>query len=189
MAFHILGTGVSSSLFNAYDPASPTQTTVYVPSQFGWNFPSVGLAVFSKTLLKTRSPSWNVRGFTCLLYRLTSLYWYDTIHTTIALRSSSSISRSLVPTSGAPFLPFPCRQLQPSWSRRRRISSRYSCRRRCCSNSYGCRRRDYPYCHSGKCCCGFLLCCSCLPSPWHYSPCPKEIPHSGWPHSTLSATS
>ena len=40
----------------------------FVPcSQLGWNFPVVGSAVFSKTFLKTRSPGWNARGFTCLL--------------------------------------------------------------------------------------------------------------------------
>ena len=61
MAFHILGMGASSSLFNAYDPAAPTWTTIYGPSQFGWNFLSIGLAMFSKTLLKTKSTSWNVR--------------------------------------------------------------------------------------------------------------------------------
>ena len=99
MAFHILGTRVPSSLFNAYDPATPTRTTVYGPSQFGWNFPSARLAVFLKTLLKTRSPSLNVHGFTHLLYRFFSLCWYDAIHTAIASRSSSTISRSLVTAS------------------------------------------------------------------------------------------
>ena len=73
MAFHILGTGVLSSLFNAYDLVAPTRTTVYGLSQFGWNFLSVGLAVFSKPLLKTRSLSLNVRGFTHLLYKFANL--------------------------------------------------------------------------------------------------------------------
>ena len=49
MTFDILGIGVPSSLFNAYNPAVPTRTIVYGFSQFGWNFPSTGLAVFSKT--------------------------------------------------------------------------------------------------------------------------------------------
>ena len=85
MAFHILGTGDPSNLFNVYDPAAPTRTTIYDPSQFGWNFSSVGLAVFSKTLLKTRFPSWNIHGFTCLLIKLVNLCWYDAIHTAVAL--------------------------------------------------------------------------------------------------------
>ena len=75
MTFHILGTGVPSSLFKAYDPTAPTRTNVYGPSQFGWNFPSAGLAVFSKTLLITKSPSWNVRDCIVLsIFDGTSLY-------------------------------------------------------------------------------------------------------------------
>ena len=96
MTFHILVTRVMSSLFNAYDLAAPIWTTVYGPSQFGWNFLSAGLEVFSKTLLKTRSPSWNVCGVTHLLYRFVNLCWHDAMHTAAALRSSSIISRSLV---------------------------------------------------------------------------------------------
>ena len=95
MSFHILGTGVPSRLFNEYNSAAPTRTTLYDPSQFGWNFPSVGLAVFSKTLLKAMSLSWNVRGFIRLLYKFANLCWYDSIRITAALRSSSAISRSL----------------------------------------------------------------------------------------------
>ena len=34
---------------------------MYDPSQFGWNLPVVGSAMFSKTLLKTRSPALNTR--------------------------------------------------------------------------------------------------------------------------------
>ena len=60
--------------------------------------------MFSKTLLKTRSPSRNVSGFTCLFYRFVSLCWYDTIHTAAALRSSSVISKSLVMASALDFL-------------------------------------------------------------------------------------
>ena len=96
--------GVLSSLFNAYDPAAPTRTTIYGPSQFGWNFPSIGLAVFLKTLLKTKSPSWNVRGFTRLLYRFSILCWYDVIHIAAAFLSSFDISRSLVTTSALTYL-------------------------------------------------------------------------------------
>ena len=99
MTFHILGTKVPSSLFNAYDLAAPTWATVYGSSQFGWNFSFVGLVVFSKTFLKTRSPSRNVYGFTRLLYRFVNLCCYDAIRTTTALWSSSVISRSVVTTS------------------------------------------------------------------------------------------
>ena len=88
--------GVPSSLFNAYDPAAPTQTTVDGPPQFGWNLLSTRLAMLSKTLLKTRSPSWNVHGFTRLLHRFSSLCWYDAICTAAASRSLFSISRSLI---------------------------------------------------------------------------------------------
>ena len=66
MAFHILGTCVPSSLSNAYDPDSPTRVTRYGPSQLGWNFPTAGSTVFSKTFLRTRLPGWNARGFTRL---------------------------------------------------------------------------------------------------------------------------
>ena len=103
MTFYILSIKVPSSLLNVYDLVAPTRTIVYGPSQFGWNLPSAGLAVFSKILLKTRSPSWNVRGFTCLLYRFANLCWYDTIRTTAASRSSSAISRSLVTASALAF--------------------------------------------------------------------------------------
>ena len=91
--------GVSFSLSNVYDPEAPTKTIVYGPSQFGWSFPYAGLAVFSKTLLETRSPSWNVHGFTHPLYRFSSLCWYDAIRTTAASWSSSAISKSLVMAS------------------------------------------------------------------------------------------
>ena len=99
MSFHILGTRLPSSLFNEYDLATPTRTAVYGPSQFGWNFLSVGLAVFSKTLLQTRSPSWNVCGFTRLLYRFSNLCGYDAILIATASWSSSTISSSLVMAS------------------------------------------------------------------------------------------
>ena len=73
MVFHILGIGIPSNLFNAYDLAALTRITVYGPSQFGWNFLFAGLAVFSKTFLKTMSLSWNVHSFTSLLYRFFNL--------------------------------------------------------------------------------------------------------------------
>ena len=91
--------GVSSSLFNAYDLAAPTQTTVYGSSQCGWNFSSARLVVLLETLLKTRSSFWNVRGFTLLLYRFANLFWYDAIRTVAASQSLSAISRYLVTTS------------------------------------------------------------------------------------------
>ena len=94
--FHILGTGVSSSLFKEYDPATPTLTIMYGPSQFGWNFPTAWSVVFSKTLLKTRSSTHNARDFTCMLYRFVSLCRYDAIHTVVASQSSSVIFKSLV---------------------------------------------------------------------------------------------
>ena len=37
------------------------------PFTVGWNFPAVGSIVFSKTFLKSRSPSRNTRGFTRML--------------------------------------------------------------------------------------------------------------------------
>ena len=75
VAFHILGTGVSSSLSNAYDPDLSACVTRYGPSQMGWNLPTAGSAVFSKTFLRTRSPSWNARGFTHLLWELARRRW------------------------------------------------------------------------------------------------------------------
>ena len=99
MEFHIMGTEVLSSLFNLYDPAGPTQTIVYDPSQFGWNFLFAGLAVFSKTLHKTSSQSRNVCDFTRLLYRFVNFCWYDAIHIAATSRSLPVISRSLVTTS------------------------------------------------------------------------------------------
>ena len=60
--------------------------------------------MFSNTFLKTRSPARNASGFTCPFYRFVSLCWYDAIHTTAALRSSSVISKSLVMASALDFL-------------------------------------------------------------------------------------
>ena len=54
----------------------------------------VGSAMFLKTFLRTRSPARNVSYFTCLLYELVDLCWYDAMHTTAASRSSSTISKS-----------------------------------------------------------------------------------------------
>ena len=99
ITFHILGTGVPSSLSNAYDPDSPARFTIYGPSQFGWNFPVDGSVVFLKTFLRTRSPGWKIWGFTRLLYRFASLQWYDAIHTAAASRSSFAMSRSLITDS------------------------------------------------------------------------------------------
>ena len=73
-----------------------TRTTMYGPSQLGWNFPSVGLAVFSKTLLKTKSPASNVCVFTCRLCKLANLCWYDAMHIAAASRSSLTVSRSVI---------------------------------------------------------------------------------------------
>ena len=52
--------------------------------------------MFSKTFLKTKAPGWNIRGFTRLLYRFSSLRWYDAIRTAAASHSSSAMSRSLI---------------------------------------------------------------------------------------------
>ena len=94
-----MGTGVQSSLSNVYDPAGPTLTIVYGPSQFGWNLPVARFAMFLKTLLKTRSSAWYARCLTHLLYKFVVLCWYDSIHTAATSRSSSVISRSLVRAS------------------------------------------------------------------------------------------
>ena len=59
----------------------------------------VGSTMFSKTLLKTRSPARNVRDLTHLLYRFVILCWYEAIRITTASWSSSAISRSLVMVS------------------------------------------------------------------------------------------
>ena len=96
ITFHILGTGVLSSLSNAYDPDSPARVTIYSPSQFGWNFPADGSAVFSKTFLRTRSPRWNIRGLTRPLYRFAILRWYNAIRTAAASRSLSAMFRPLI---------------------------------------------------------------------------------------------
>ena len=57
---------------------------------------SIGLVVFSKTLLKTNSLALNVRGFTRWLCKFSSLCWYDAIHTAAAFGSLSVVFRSLV---------------------------------------------------------------------------------------------
>ena len=72
---------------------------MYDPSYLAWNFPFFGLALFSKTLLKTNSPDLNAGGFTHWLCRFASLYWYDAMRTAAAPRSSSVVSRYLVITS------------------------------------------------------------------------------------------
>ena len=55
--------------------------------------------MFSKTFLGTRFPSWNIQGFTRLLYMFASLRWYDAIRTAGAWLSSSAMSRSLITDS------------------------------------------------------------------------------------------
>ena len=69
------------------------------PSQLGWNLPFTGLAVFSKTFLRAKSPALNVRGFTCRLCKLANLCWYDAMRTDSASRSSSAVSRYLITAS------------------------------------------------------------------------------------------
>ena len=76
---------------------------MYDPSQLGWNFLSAGLAVFSKTLLKTNSSARNVCGFTRRLCKFSSLCWYDAIRTAAASESSSTVSRSLAMASAFAF--------------------------------------------------------------------------------------
>ena len=72
---------------------------MYDPSQLGWNFPSAGLTIFSKTLLKTNSLGRNVRGFTHRLCRFASLCWYDAMCIAAASWCSSVVSRSLAMAS------------------------------------------------------------------------------------------
>ena len=72
---------------------------MYGPSQLSCNFPSTGLDVFSKALLRTNSLALNVRGFTRRLCQLANLYWYEAMHTTATSRSSSAVSRSLIMAS------------------------------------------------------------------------------------------
>ena len=55
--------------------------------------------MFSKTSLKTKSPGWNIQGFTRLLYRFSSMRWYDAICTAAASPSSFSMSKSLITNS------------------------------------------------------------------------------------------
>ena len=64
-----------------------------------WNFPSVGLVVFSKTILKTNSPGRNIRGFTRWLCKFASLCWYHIMRIVAASRSSSIMSKSLAMAS------------------------------------------------------------------------------------------
>ena len=92
------GTSVPSSLVSVYDLATPIFIIAYGPSQFSWNFPAVGSAVFSKTFLNSRSLARNI-CFTCLLYEFVALYWYDAMHTAAASQSSSGLSKSFVMAS------------------------------------------------------------------------------------------
>ena len=62
--------------------------------------------MFSKTLLKTRSPARNARDFTCLLSRFVSICWYDAIRKASASQSLSVISKSLVMASTLAFQGF-----------------------------------------------------------------------------------
>ena len=59
--------------------------------------------MFSKTLLKTRSPARNARDFTCMLYRFVSICWYDAIRKAVAAQSLSVIPKSLVMASALAF--------------------------------------------------------------------------------------
>ena len=93
------GIGVFASLFSVYDPAALIFTFMYGPSQFGWKFSTAESIVFSKTFLRTRSPAQNVHYFTCLLYELAALCWYDVMRTVGASRSSFSMSKSLAMAS------------------------------------------------------------------------------------------
>ena len=69
---------------------------IYGLSHMGWNSSFAGLAVFSKTLLRTNSPTLNICGFTRWLCKLANLCWYEVIRTAAASRSSSTVSRSLI---------------------------------------------------------------------------------------------
>ena len=62
----------------------------------GWNFSIDGSVMFLKTFLRTKSPGWNIQGFTRLLYRFASLRWYNAIRTAAASPSSFSMSWSLI---------------------------------------------------------------------------------------------
>ena len=55
--------------------------------------------MFSKNFLRTRSPRWNIRGFTHMLYRFSSLRWYDAIRIASVLPNSFAVSRSLITDS------------------------------------------------------------------------------------------
>ena len=72
---------------------------MYGHSQLAWNFPSVGLVVFSKTLLKTNFPALNVRDFTRWLCKFASLCWYNAMRIAATSQSSFVVSRSLVKAS------------------------------------------------------------------------------------------
>ena len=76
---------------------------MYGPSQFGWNFPSAGLAMLLKTSLKTKYLGRNVHGFTRWLCKFASLCWYDAMLIAAVSRSSSVMSRSLAMTSAFAF--------------------------------------------------------------------------------------
>ena len=65
---------------------------MYGPSQLGWNFPSAGLDVFSKTLLRTNSSASHA-GYANWL---TSAGMNEAMRMAVASRSSSTVSRSLI---------------------------------------------------------------------------------------------
>ena len=77
---------------------------MYGPSYLGWNFPSAGLAVFSKTFLKTNYLARNVCGFTRRLCKFSSLYLYEAIRIAAFSRCSLVMSRSLTTASAFAFL-------------------------------------------------------------------------------------
>ena len=96
MTFHILGTTVPFGLLSEKEPVVPTRTTMYGPSQLGWNFPFARLDLFSKTLLRTNSLALNIHNFTRRLCQLANLCWYEAIRTASASQSLSIVSRSLI---------------------------------------------------------------------------------------------
>ena len=55
--------------------------------------------MFSKTFLKTNSPSRDIRGFTRRLCKFANLCWYDAMCTAAVSWSSSVVSRSLTMAS------------------------------------------------------------------------------------------
>ena len=55
--------------------------------------------MFSKTFLRTRCSAWNVRYFTCLLYELAALCWYNAMRIVAASWISFAMSKSFAMAS------------------------------------------------------------------------------------------